>query len=102
MTPTYDAKSPKQAIDIKVKYVVFHIFPRLLGGREHKRAAHLMPSLWMSCSSGSYSSINFNNTIYAQRYAMYGGSFGEKCGNGLIVICNMCISVVVSSRSDPM
>ena len=36
MTPTYDAKSPKQGIDIKVKYVVFHIFPRLLGGREHK------------------------------------------------------------------
>ena len=63
MTPTYDAKSPKQAIDIKVKYVVFHIFPRLLGGREHKRAAHLMPSLWVSCSTGSYSSTNFNNTI---------------------------------------
>ena len=65
MTPTYDAKSPKQAIDIKVKYVVFHIFPRLLGGREHKRAAHLMPSLWVSSSSssGSYSSSNFNNTI---------------------------------------
>ena len=95
MTPTYDAKSPKQAIDIKVKYAVFHIFPRLLGGREHKRAAHLMPSLWVSSSSGSYSSTNFNNT-------MYGGSFGEKCGNGLIVICNMCISVVISSRSDPM
>ena len=61
MTPTYDAKSPKQAIDIKVKYVIFHIFPRLLGGRAHKRAAHLMPSLWMSCSSGS--SRTFNNTI---------------------------------------
>ena len=63
MTPIYDAKSPKQAIDIKVKYVIFHIFPRLLGGREHKRAAHLMPSLWVSSSSGSYSSTNFNNTI---------------------------------------
>ena len=36
MTPTYDAKSPKQAIDIKVKYAVFHIFPRLLGGEGTK------------------------------------------------------------------
>ena len=84
MTPTYDAKSPAQGIDIKVKYVIFHIFSQATRRERAQRAAHLMPSLWVSCSRGSYSSSNFNNT-------MYGGSFGEKCGNGLIVICSMCM-----------